>query len=250
MKYIYAPKGNFEDFASGRVIYSHPGQPAFPVRLASEIFQRALVLWRESGGTGRCTLYDPTCGGAFWLVVLAYLHWEEIDKIFASDLKIEGVVLAKRNLSLLTSSGLDGRIDEIKRMFVSYGKDSHSGALESAQRLREQLVNHLESHEIPSRVFQADVMDSQAPHQGLGTDNIDLILADVPYGWHTDWGGQEPDQGKKPIYRMLSAMASWLNPTSVIAIAADKSQRVHHPEYQRSAHFQVGKRRIIFLQLH
>ena len=69
MQYRYAQKRNFEDFASGRVFYNRPGKPAFPVRLASEIFQRAFKHWQAEGGQGGCKIYDPVCGGGYWLVV-------------------------------------------------------------------------------------------------------------------------------------------------------------------------------------
>lgn len=248
MKYLYAPDRDFQDFASGRVIYARPGHPAFPVRLASEVFQRGLALWRKFGGKGRCTLYDPTCGGAYWLVALAYLHWDDIARIYASDIDNEGVSLAELNLSLLTQSGLDNRIREIKRLFDSFGKASHADALESAERFRLKLCGYMESHAIHTEITKADATDPQAFQQVLGTQNVGLILADVPYGWHTDWGGHKLDLEKKPIGQMLTAMSSLLKPTTIIAIATNKSQRVQHSEYQRLTHFQMGKRRIVFLK--
>src|SRR6266498_5343207 len=60
MQYKYE-KGfvDYSDLASGRVFYSSPGYPAFPVRLASEIFQRCMA-HRETiyQNTTPCTLYD------------------------------------------------------------------------------------------------------------------------------------------------------------------------------------------------
>ena len=102
MQYRHAPRRNYEDFASGRVFYAFPGQPAFPVRLTSEIFQRSYAHWRALGGDGPCVVYDPTCGGAYWLVALAYLHWDRIEKIIASDIDPDSIEQAERNLSLLT----------------------------------------------------------------------------------------------------------------------------------------------------
>ena len=233
MKYLYAPDRDFQDFASGRVIYARPGHPAFPVRLASEVFQRGLALWRKFGGKGRCTLYDPTCGGAYWLVALAYLHWDDIARIYASDIDNEGVSLAELNLSLLTQSGLDNRIREIKRLFDNFGKASHADALESAERFRLKLCGYMESHAIHTEITKADATDPQAFQQVLGTQNVGLILVDLE---------------KKPIGQMLTAMSSLLKPTTIIAIATNKSQRVQHSEYQRLTHFQMGKRRIVFLK--
>ncbi len=42
MEYKYCENGNFEDLASGRVIYGTPGVPNFPVRLGNEIYRRCV----------------------------------------------------------------------------------------------------------------------------------------------------------------------------------------------------------------
>ena len=48
MPYLFATQDqDYADFASGRVIYNAPGMPAFPVRLASEMFQRARALLED-----------------------------------------------------------------------------------------------------------------------------------------------------------------------------------------------------------
>lgn len=43
MNYLYCGDANFEDFASGRVLYGGNGIPNFPVRLLNEIFGRAVT---------------------------------------------------------------------------------------------------------------------------------------------------------------------------------------------------------------
>ena len=51
MQYRYArEQTDFSDFSSGRVFYSLPGHPAFPVRLAGEIFQRCIEHRKSSYG--------------------------------------------------------------------------------------------------------------------------------------------------------------------------------------------------------
>lgn len=248
MQYRYAANQNYEDYASGRVFYTLPGVPAFPVRLASEIFQRGLAHWQQAGGTGACRLYDPTCGGAYWLAVLAFLHWDSIASVLASDLDEDNLALAKRNLSLLTPEGFNNRTEEIAKMAATFGKDSHHGALESASRLRGALADNLTRHTIPTRVFQANALDPQALRQGLSDTAIDLVLADVPYGWHSTWAGQTTGQARPPAWQMLDALADQINPSTVLAIASGKDQKISHPRYRRLERFQVGKRRIIFLQ--
>lgn len=249
MQYKYTENRNFEDFASGRVFYSLPGQPAFPVRLASEIFQRCLAYWQKMGGEGLCSVYDPTCGGAYWLVALAYLHWECISAITASDVDSEVIALAERNFSLLTPSGLDHRTAEIKAMSSAYGKASHAGALESANRFQRELHQHLGSHPIRTRVFQADVMEPQSIQQGIRDSHIDILMADVPYGWHSTWQEDGAKNAFSPIGQMLDSVAPILSPGSVIAVVADKRQVIQYEGYQRLERFQVGKRQIAILGL-
>jgi hypothetical protein len=56
MQYRFAEKSNYEDLAAGRVIHGAPGATNFPVRLASELFQRALAVRR---GNDRVHVFDP-----------------------------------------------------------------------------------------------------------------------------------------------------------------------------------------------
>src|SRR5215211_6457770 len=102
MQYKYAKEQqNYSDFSSGRVFYSLPGHPAFPVRLASEIFQRCLAHRKTTYQVSTpCTLYDPCCGAAYHLSILAYLHWGHIREVIASDIDEKAVALAERNLRL------------------------------------------------------------------------------------------------------------------------------------------------------
>jgi len=51
MKYRFeVERKDYSDFASGRVLYSAPNTTAFPVRLASEIVQRAFDILESKGG--------------------------------------------------------------------------------------------------------------------------------------------------------------------------------------------------------
>src|SRR5215211_5646025 len=128
-KYETEPQ-DYSDLASGRVLYSVSGHPAFPVRLASEIFQRCIAQRETIYQTSTpCTLYDPCCGAAYHLSVLGYLHGKHIREIIASDIDDKAVDLARRNLGLLSVAGLDQRIHEITTMIEQYDKDSHRDAL-------------------------------------------------------------------------------------------------------------------------
>ena len=83
MPYHYATVDlDYSDYSGGRVLYSLPGYPAFPVRLATEIFQRAQKIL---GLSRPLTFYDPTCGGAYHLTALGFLHGGSLRAILASD---------------------------------------------------------------------------------------------------------------------------------------------------------------------
>jgi 23S rRNA (guanine2535-N1)-methyltransferase len=102
MQYKYIKEQvDYSDFASGRVFYSLSGHPAFPVRLASEIFQPCVVSRKKIYNDSRpCTLYDPCCGAAYHLSVLAYLYREHIREVIGSDIDEKAVALASQNLGL------------------------------------------------------------------------------------------------------------------------------------------------------
>ncbi len=84
--------------------------------------------------------------------------------------------------------------------------------------------------------------------QGLGGAPVDLLIADIPYGWKSAWAGSNaPGQGSFPAWRMLAALHPLLPAGCLLAIAADKQQKIAHPGYQRVSQFQVGKRRVTFI---
>lgn len=248
MQYHYAKNHNFEDYASGRVFYARPGQPAFPVRLASEIFQRALMHWQAAGGRLPCTVYDPVCGGGYWLGVLAYLHWDAIAAIYASDIDADVLSLTERNLSLMSPSGLDRRIAELETLQTAYQKASHADALTSAKKFQKQLKDNQRTHAIKTKIFQADAASSETVARWLGHQTVDIIMADIPYGWHSSWVAAG-EQDQPPAAQMLQALQSLLKPGALVAIAADKGQKVRgSAQLQRVEHFRVGKRRVFIFQ--
>jgi 23S rRNA G2445 N2-methylase RlmL len=244
MPYQFAiERPDYSDLASGKVFYSFAGHPAFPVRLASEILQRCLALRRRAGLNAPAVLYDPCCGTAYLLAVLAYLHPENLRKVIASDFDEQAVGLAQRNLELLTPSGMERRLNEIQAMIGLYGKASHQEALHSAQILQARVAA------LPAfalQTFQANALDGAALAQNLPGQPVDMVVTDVPYGQHSQWQGQSPDAN--PLQSLLSALSGVLAPGGVVAIASDKQQKVPRDGYRRVDHFQVGKRKIEILQ--
>lgn len=250
MEYEYAKAPlDYSDFASGRVFYSLPGHPAFPVRLASEIFQRC-ILRRETiyKNSKPCVLYDPCCGAAYHLSILAYLHGEHIREVIGSDIDGKAVVLAKRNLELLTIAGLDKRIDEISKMLDLYNKDSHKDALSSGYILKNRISILTQEPPIATRVFQASATDSKAILKNIKPNSVDIVFTDVPYGQHSHWQLSNSKELLNPLGSMLNGLRSILSPASIVAIVSDKQQKVSHESFQRIEQFQIGKRRIVILR--
>jgi 23S rRNA (guanine2535-N1)-methyltransferase len=250
MQYKYAKASpHYSDFASGRVFYSLPGHPAFPVRLASEIFQRC-VTSRESiyKNSTPCTLYDPCCGAAYHLSVLAYLHGEHIREVIGSDIDEKAVALARRNLELLSIAGLDKRISEISRMFELYNKDSHQDALKSTSILKNRLTALTEKYSLSTRVFQASATDSETISKNIKTETVDVVFTDVPYGQHSYWHEATSNKLLDPLGSMLNGLIGILSPSSIVAIVSDKQQKASHKSFQRVEQFQIGKRRVVLLK--
>jgi 16S rRNA G966 N2-methylase RsmD len=244
MQYKYAKEQiNYSDFASGKVFHSLPRYPAFPIRLANEIFQRC-VEYRKTVYEilSPCVLYDPCCGAAYHLSMLGYLHGEFIREIIASDVDEKAVALAKRNLALVDVAGLDKRMDELSKMLDQYGKTSHEDALKSAHRLREKLPG---KRTLETSVFQASAADAKTILRNIKPKSVDIVFTDVPYGQHSNW--QDSDVSN-PLWSMLDSLLGVVSSSSIVAIVSDKQQKALHEGYQRIEQFQVGKRRIAILK--
>jgi tRNA G10 N-methylase Trm11 len=248
MKYLYTTRQDYTDFARGRVFMSFPGRPAFPVRLASEIFQRCLAAWPGQGGTRRCNLYDPCCGGAYLLSTVAYLHWHHINYLIGSDVDEGALELAERNLSLVTPEGMQERTVEIETMLARYGKDSHAEALTSARRLNDQLRTFRQAHKIKPVLFQADATNGAKLENSLEEIQIDLVMTDLPYGHSSFWQGEKKSTTDY-IWEMLEAFLGVLGPEPVVAIVSDKGQKIGHGAYRRLEQIRIGKRQVTILML-
>lgn len=248
MQYKYATEQqDYSDFASGRVFYSLPDHPAFPVRLASEIFQRCIAFRREIYGVFTpTTLYDPCCGAAYHLSVLGYLHQDNIQEIIASDINKKAVDLAKKNLGLLNSAGVDQRMTEISSMLEQYGKDSHMEALKSAGVLKKKISSFDQEHPIKTKAFQANATGANEILENIKAKSVDVVFTDTPYGQHSHW--EDSSELSNPLHSMLDTLFDILSPSSIVAIASDKRQKVLHEKYQRLEQFQIGKRRVLILR--
>lgn len=250
MQYKFAQKQDYSIYASGGVFYSLPGHPALPIRLASEIFQRCRAIQKAEGFTKPSVLYDPCCGGAYHLSVLAYLHWGAVKRIIGSDVDAEILQVAERNLGLLTPGGLGERIAELSNLAERYEKPSHKAALQHAHELRKQVIEFVKKHSIQTELFRINATDKRVISARLNKESVDIVISDVPYGEQTVWKPLPSSSmtSESQIEKMLEALLSVITARAVVAIIADKKQQIGHDKYQRMERFQVGKRQVMLLQ--
>jgi len=241
-KYVNS-KDNHEDLASGRVLYNVPGAPAFPVRLAVELFRRALERLATKTGGSMVSLYDPCCGSGYLLTVLGILHGEHLERLVGSDPDGKLLDVARKNLSLLGDAGLARRMAELGDLYRRFGKASHAGALESAQRIRERILRR--GRDIPVHLFQADAAKARTPDEMFPA--VDLVMADIPYGGVTSWRGAAA-AAADPAALLLEHLLPVLKPVSLVVVVADKETRIEHAAYRRVARLKAGKRQAFFLE--
>jgi hypothetical protein len=244
MPYRYAlDRPDYSDLASGKVLLAAPGYPAFPVRLASEVFQRCLAFRIENGLTKRVILYDPCCGAAYHLAVLGFLHRGFLRAIAASDIDPQAVSLAGKNLRMLSFDGLDRRSDELAELYRLYGKETHREALVAAGRLRKILNRKSSSPPLAIHVFRANALEKPRPSRLPCSAPVDIVFTDVPYGRHSLW--QIPfATAQDPLWLLLESLLAILHPGSLVAVVFDKHQKTAHERYERVDRFQIGKRRV------
>lgn len=225
MEYKYTKNENYEDFASGRVLYHMGGEPTFPVRLALEIYERCL---QYSVKKTDISLYDCCCGGAYMLTILGLLKSNSISRIYGSDINSTSIKFATDNLGLLSLTGINKRRDEIKTLYEKYAKDSHLDALHSIDKLEKLLTKGLKTS-----VFNQNVLEvSNLPFIP------DIIITDVPYGNMVEW-----DEGCEGINQMMSALSAVCGSETIICVCMDKKQKIQSDLYQRLERQVIGKRK-------
>lgn len=242
MSYRYAMENiNYEDFSSGRVLYNQQGATSFPVRYSCEIFMRCKNILEKSGNYGPYLIYDPLCGGAYTLTTLGLLYGESIKGIYATDMSEEMVLLAKKNLSLLTEEGLAERRSQLEAYLQEYGKESHKEAIVSTMHF-EQLLKKQK----PMIRTMTGVSDALNQEAGLLEEKIDMVITDLPYGEVVDWIKQ--DSMTNEIACLLEQLLPKLNPNGIVAVTAPKKVKIQGEAFERVEQFQIGKRQTVILR--
>ncbi|WP_308405708.1 rRNA methyltransferase [Streptomyces tardus] len=242
-------RADSSDLACGVVLHSAPGYPAFPVRLATEIFLRARARLPQEHPM---TLWDPCCGSGYLLTVLGLLHRDALRQLVATDADPDPLELAAKNLALLTPEGLSAREDERREQSVRFGKPAYLDAADAAVRLRERL--DCGGGALPYALRTADVFAPAslaaalaAPDGAEGGPAIvpDLVLTDLPYGERTHWEGEVPDGA--PVSAMLRSLASVLPGHAVIAVT-DRSRRIPIAPVPALERLKIGTRSAVLVR--
>lgn len=208
--YRYATeKRNHEDLASGSVLRSAPGLPAFPVRLASEVLQQALAVRDDPRPA---VVWDPCCGGGYLLAVLGILHRERIAALVGSDVDDGVLAVARANVGLLSQTALTARAAELSAMAKRYGKAGHGAAVDAASRIRCALA--AAGGDLPGAVVRADVFNREQIAGIVAEHAPDIAVIDVPYGEQVEW------QGSGGVPGMLASLFGVLPPAAVVAVVA------------------------------
>ncbi|MFC4032395.1 rRNA methyltransferase [Streptomyces polygonati] len=227
------------DFASGFVLQSAPGYPAFPARLAVEIFQRARS---HIEGDRPLTLWDPCCGSGHLATVLGWLERPALSRVICSDVDPESVGLARKNLALLTPEGLAARERERLEQSERFAKPAYREAARAARRLADLLTAN--GGGLPWSADPADVFDPRALAAVVAGASPDVVLADLPYGEQTHWGGGVPGE---PVAAMLRSLASVLPPHAVLAIA-DRARKIPVAPLRPLERLKIGTRSVVLVR--
>ncbi|MDB5054527.1 MAG: hypothetical protein JWM44_2577 [Bacilli bacterium] len=241
MEYIYEKhRDSYEDFASGRVLLHASGTTAFPVKLASEIFLRGKSLLQSRSAKKKYSLLDPCCGGAHLLTTIGVLNGQYLNLIAGSDIDGRVIEVAKSNLSMVNEDGIQNRLEQIKKMYSEYRKESHWEAIGSAERLKQMILERRST--IETVCFQLDVTNSQ--FVPWTKDTFDIAITDVPYGELVEWRSAEDN----PMNRLLENLLNVLSPNAVVIIVSDKKQIINNSNYNRLERLKIGKRQVVFLE--
>lgn len=233
---------DYSALASGFVLHSAPQRPAFPVRLTSEMFLRALALTSRSDPV---TVWDPCCGSGYLLTVLALLHRPMIARVLASDIDEDALALTRRNLSLLSPAGLRARAIELAQRADQFGKQVYESAASTAAELERQLT--ADGGAVQWTARRASVFDPQQLAEVVAGSSPDVVLVDMPYGEQTHWSTDSPAPASPS--QMVRALAEVLPTNAVIAMALRGRKIPLDPHIRSRGKFKIGTRAIALVQV-
>ena len=242
-------KHDYSLYSSGVVVRTGFGRPGFPIRLAAEIVQTCVSLREKYFGplNRPAVIYDPCCGSAFLLSIIALYFWGEVGTVIGSDVDDHALMIAKENLRSLNISRLRDRISVLQSAKPSTGNRL---TLDDTFALNE-LYRRLDAfpHELIHKVFRADASNVLEIDSGLQGAKPDFVIADVPYSHISSWKGSLGIMHRSQVTQLLCAVAIGLLPTTIVAIISRKDEIISAPHYRKLGTFKLGKRKVTYLAL-
>lgn len=235
MRYLHVPPDDHRDLASGKVLHSRPGQPAFPVRLARELFGRAR---HHLGSPDPVAVWDPCCGSAQLLVTLGLSERRHVRRLVGSDIDDEALALAARNARLVSEQGLADRAGELRAVSETRRSPSHEEAAAAAGRLAD--VLRAGGGDLPVEIRKADALDPVGAGEVAALARPDVVIADLPHGRMTSWRGDVDEH--EATTRLATTLAEVLAPETVLVLVS-RSRRPLLPRGTRALdRLRVGHR--------
>lgn len=225
MRFEHAPAGSYEDVASGQVLYSAPGFPAFPARLGIELFKRG---YHAAALDRRASLWDPMCGAGGLAATLGLLCADWLETILATDISSDAIALARRNLDLVSAENLSARAEQL----------AHRGVDPARIASARHLIARLGDNRPGTRTALADATDRQSLRD-LDPGAVDIVLTDLPYGRQTHW----ETGSQKPFLAMVEALQHVL-PRHAVMIFAASDRKVFEGAPPALRSFKHGHRTI------
>lgn len=207
-------RANHVRFAGGFVLHSAPGFPAYPVRLAQELFLRGLSHLPERP----VTLWDPCCGSGYLVTVVGLLGRGHLRAIVASDVSPAAAELAAKNLALLGPGGLSRRAAQLRARSAEFGKAVHAEAAEASDLLARELTE--QGGPLAASAATADLFDTRSMRRILPAPGPGLVVTDVPYGRQVHWGGAVPVD-VDPLQAAVANLCAVLDDHAVLAVTAE-----------------------------
>ena len=239
MAYTMTSRRDFGDLASGKVLHSVPNFPAFPVRLADEIFRRAVAFVDGPD----VSLWDPCCGSGYLATVVGFLNRDRLRDVVCSDISEEAIAVAARNLRLLSRDGLADRARTQRARAAEFEKPGYADAADAAERLAVLLDAH--GGDLPTRVVHANALDPASLAGALPPSAPDLVITDVPYGQQTAWIDPAGAHDRDPLTRLSDALGAVLRPDAVVAICASGRKVTIRGGPPALARFRLGTRSVV-----
>lgn len=233
---IVTHREDYRDLAGGFVFRSAPGFPAFPVRLAQELFLRSASHLPDETPIG---LWDPCCGSGYLASTVGLLNRERLRHVLCSDIDPRAVTLARKNLGMLTEAGLAARQRELSEHAVTFDKANYTAAARATERLGTLLREAGGDLRFDTGI--ADVFDFRRASLVLPSPPPDLVLTDVPYGRQTVWHGAGATAAQ-PLTDLARSLCQVLPDHAIIAVCAEARKLSLGEGVSDLERFRVGKR--------